>query len=194
MEISPDKLQKLATRIRGGEIKAFDELYELYSQRLYGFAFSMLKNKEDSKEIVQETFLKIWSRRAEIDTSHSLKSFLFTISHNLIIDLFRKRVKETEFQSYLKYYFSLNSSESAIMVEFQELNEEVQRLIAELPEKRQQIYKMSREDGLSHKEIASKLGLSTKTVENQINLTLRHLRAHIDSNSLLVLLFMALFS
>lgn len=66
MNSSTDIDQQLARRIKKGDVQAFDQLYERYSQRVYGFAFSMLKNREDAKEIVQETFLKIWNKHDKI--------------------------------------------------------------------------------------------------------------------------------
>jgi len=185
--------QELGKRIRKGDMKAFDLLYDQYSQRLYGFAFSMLKNKEDAKEIIQETFLKLWNKRTTIDSSYSLKSFLFSITYNITIDLLRKRAKDVDFQNQLKHYFDGEGARTDELVIFNELNENLSRLIGELPEQRRKVYMMSREEGMTHKEIATRLGISVKTVENHINLTLKYIRKKLGSNSLFVLLFIALF-
>ncbi|KOH43873.1 RNA polymerase sigma factor [Sunxiuqinia dokdonensis] len=185
--------QQLARRIKKSDVQAFDQLYERYSQRLYGFAFSMLKNKEDAKEVVQETFLKIWNKRTAIDSSRSLQAFLFSVSYNLIIDLFRNRAKDQDFLARLKAHFNEESLAADELVQLKELADEVHRLVNELPQKRRAIYLMSREEGLSHKEIAHQLGITEKTVENQITLSLKHIRARLNSGSLLSLLFLALF-
>ncbi|WP_339740772.1 RNA polymerase sigma-70 factor [uncultured Sunxiuqinia sp.] len=185
--------QQLARRIKRGDVLAFDQLYERYSQRLYGFAFSMLKNREDAKEIVQETFLKIWNKRTTIDGSHALRSFLFSVSYNLMIDLFRQRTKDQDFMARLKDHFNEESIPADELVQLKELTDEVHRLVNELPRKRRTIYLMSREEGLSHKEIAEKLGITEKTVENQITLSLKHIRSRLNSGSLLTLLFLSLF-
>ena len=184
---------ELGKRIRKGDMKAFDDLYIQYSQRLYGFAFSILKNQEDAKEIVQETFLKLWNKRSDIDSSYSLKSYLFSISYNISIDLLRKRTKDADFQTYLKNFMNADGSRTDELVIFNELNEELARLIAELPEQRKKIYLLSREEGLSHKEIADKLGIAVKTVENHMNLTLKFLRRNLGGNSIVILLFASLF-
>ena len=185
--------QDLGKRIKKGDLRAFDLLYDQYSQRLYGFAFSMLKNKEDAKEIVQDTFLKLWSKRNEIDTSYSLKSFLFSISYNITIDLIRRRSKDAEFLGHLKTYFSEEGNKTDELLIFNELTERLGKLLNELPEQRKKIYLMSREEGLGYKEIAGQLGIAVKTVENQINLALKHIRKNLGTNSFLLLLFFFLF-
>ena len=184
---------ELGKRIRKGDMKAFDLLYDQYSQRLYGFAFSMLKNKEDAKEIVQDTFLKLWNKRSEIDTSYSLKSFLFSISYNITVDLLRKRSKDAEFIQHLKTYFRDEGQKTDELVIFNELSDQLALLLNDLPEQRKRIYLMSREEGLGHREIADQLGIAVKTVENQINLALKHIRKNLGANSLLLLLFLSLY-
>jgi RNA polymerase sigma-70 factor (ECF subfamily) len=193
VDFATQKNKNIASQLRRGDVRAFDELYGLYSQRLYGFAFSMLKNKEDAKEVVQETFLKLWNKKQEINTSHSLKAFLFSIAYNITVDLFRERAKDADFLSQLKNHLSQESNKTDELLIFNELNERLSNLVAELPEQRKKIYLMSREEGLGHKEIAEKLGIAVKTVENQINLTLKYIRKNIDSNNFLFFLFVCLF-
>ncbi|WP_159517997.1 RNA polymerase sigma-70 factor [Sunxiuqinia indica] len=193
MDFATQKNKNIASQLRRGDVRAFDELYGLYSQRLYGFAFSMLKNKEDAKEVVQETFLRLWNKKQELNTSHSLKAFLFSIAYNITVDLFRERTKDADFLSQLKNHLSQESNKTDELLIFNELNDRLSNLIAELPEQRKKIYLMSREEGLGHKEIAEKMGIAVKTVENQINLTLKHIRKNIDSNSFLFFLFVCLF-
>ena len=184
----------LAGRIRKGDKKAFDLLYYKFSQQLYGFAFSMLKNHEDAREIVQETFFRIWAKRSQLNSSQSVKAFLFSISYHLTIDLIRKRLKEEQFRNYLQeQQYSTNEPSTENLAGYHELNNILQKAIDELPDQRKKIYCLSREEGLSHKEIAKKMDITVKTVENQINLALRHLRKRLNSQGLLSLLFTTLF-
>lgn len=180
-------------QLQNGDLKVFDLVYRQYSERLYGFAFSILKNHEDSKEIVQETFLKLWNKRAELRSDKSLKSYLFTISYNISIDIFRKRLNNEKYQGYLKQQFSQGEPETENLAHFNELNDEILRSVDDLPEQRRLIFKLSREQGLSHAEIAEQLGISPKTVENQINLALRTIRKNLESGGLGALLFLFLF-
>ncbi|MCA1759365.1 MAG: sigma-70 family RNA polymerase sigma factor, partial [Bacteroidales bacterium] len=103
----PDKNEKiLVAKLRNNDVEAFDFLYHQYSDKLFRFSFSMLKNEEDACEIVQETFFRIWEKRNKIDSSKSFKSFLFSVSYHLIIDQLRERLKDQEFRNSLEKYFN----------------------------------------------------------------------------------------
>lgn len=174
--------KQLVFELRNNKVKAFDAIFHKYSDKLYRFAFSLLKNDEDSKEIVQETFLRVWNNRQDIDISKSLKSYLFTISYHLIIDQLRFRLKDKKYRDFLYQYFDTNSFKINTSIDFNILNKQIEKAVEELPEKRKQIFKLSREKGYSHKEIAEKLGLSVKTVENQINRSLSHFRIRLGKD------------
>lgn len=183
--------KELALLVSKGTVEAFNALYRLYSPRLFRFAFSLLKNEEDAKEVIQDVFIIIWRKRFEIRSEQSLRSYLFKISYNVVIDKIRKRIKEKAFLSHLYQYFEV--SESSQTLEYAQLNQQLQEAVEALPPRRRLIFKLSREQNLSHKEIAEKLGISIKTIENQITLSLRQIKDQLGSNDLLVLLFINLF-
>jgi RNA polymerase sigma-70 factor (family 1) len=190
----PDKNEKvLVTKLRNNDVEAFDFLYHQYSNKLFRFAFSLLKNEEDACEIVQETFFRIWEKRNKIDSSKSFKSFLFSVSYHLIIDQLRKRLKDQEFRNSLEKHFNKQVNLQENRIDYNTLETEINKAVDELPEKRKQIYKLSREQGFSHKEIAGQLGVKPKTVENQINLALKHIKTRLGKDILPVLLFISLY-
>jgi RNA polymerase sigma-70 factor (ECF subfamily) len=178
--------------LQKGDLRAFDRLYHFYSPKLYRFAFSLLKNNEDAEGIVQEVFLILWKKRTEIDSTKSFKSYLFTISHNLIIDQLRKRLKEKEYQAYLERYFNSSTLTPEQATDYSIIKSQVDRAVEELPKKRKQIYRLSRENGLSHKEISKQLNISHKTVENQITLSLKHVRGRLGTEIPAVILYLFL--
>jgi RNA polymerase sigma-70 factor (family 1) len=183
----------LVAKLKNNEAEAFDALFHKYSNKLFRFAFSLLKNEEDACEIVQETFFKIWEKRNNIDSSKSFKSFLFSISYHLIIDQLRERLKNQEFRNSLEKYFSERANFQENRLDYSTLETEINKAVNELPEKRKQIYRLSREQGFSHKEIAGQLGVKPKTVENQINLALKHIKTRLGKDMLPVLLFISLY-
>lgn len=192
-ESKANTMNMLIRQIRQGNIQAFDQLYKQFGERLYGFAFSILKNHEDAKEIVQETFMKLWIKRERLNSSQSVKALLFSISYHITIDLLRKKLKEEKYQCYIQNYFKEDEPDTNNLAGYNELIDELQKAISRLPEQRRKIYQLSREEGLSHNEIAKKLGITVKTVENQITLALKIIRQQLDAGSLLGLLFLALF-
>lgn len=185
--------KQLVSQLIDNDVKAFDLLFYKYSDRLYRFSFSLLKNTEDAKEIVQDTFFKIWNKRNDIDSSKSFKSFLFTISYNLIIDQLRAKLKDKEYRKFIEEYFENNTTGANHLADFNILNEQISEIIESLPERRKKIFQLSREKGLTHKEISSELGISVKTVENQINLALKTVKKHLGEELMPVLLFCSLF-
>ncbi len=184
---------KLIARLQNDEVKAFDHLFQVYSRNLYRFAFSLLKNKEDAEGIVQEVFLRVWNRRAGIDSTRSFKSYLFTISYNLIIDELRLRMKEKEYIHHLEKFFATEEIIANSEADYNLLKSQIDEMVAKLPDKRKQIYKLSREEGLSYKEISEKLHISVKTVENQINLAIKFLKYSLGKDIVAVGLFVTLF-
>ena len=184
--------KELVAEIKEGNARAFDQLYEAYGHKLYLFALSILKSKEDAEEVVQNTYLKIWEKRKSIDSDHSFKSFLFTVAYNLTVDLLRERLKERKYRENIlnKAISNYNIDEA---IEFGDLLEHVQQIIKELPPRKNEIYQLSRMDHLSYIEIAEKLNISVKTVENSINFSINFIKKRLGKDSLVILLFTALF-
>ena len=176
-----------------GNVKSFDLLHEEYSERLYGFAFKLLKNKEDALDTVQESYLRIWQKRRELDADKSFKAFLFTISYNIVMDQLRKRLSDINYLEFLKKNFQLEQVISENEADFNILEKQIQSYIGELPLRRQEIYRLSREKGLSNKEIAESLNISVKTVETQISLAVKLLKSRIEDGSIPAILFFAFF-
>ena len=191
-EVKPSDKQ-LTDQIKNGQTHAFDQLFDRYSQRLYRFSKSLLKNNEDAEGIVQEVFFRIWKKRDELNEKKSFQSFLFSIAYNLIVDQFRQRVKDQKYEQFIIKRAQQNYLNPGDELEYKELKKQVGKAINELPERRKEIYKLSREEGLSYKEIANRLHIKLKTVENQINLALRHVRKQLGKKTLAIVLFLYLF-
>ena len=185
--------KQLAGQIKKGQTYAFDQLFDRYSQPLYRFSKSLLKNHEDAEEVVQEVFFRIWKKRDELNERRSFQSFLFSIAYNLIVDQFRQRVKDQKYEQFLIKQAQQNYLNPGNELEYKELKKQVNKAITELPEQRKKIYQLSREKGLSYKKIAGRLHIKPKTVENHINLALKYIRKRLRNETLAVALFLSLF-
>jgi RNA polymerase sigma-70 factor (ECF subfamily) len=184
--------REIVEELKEGLASAFDKLYEAYSHKLYVFALSILKSRDDAEEVVQNTYFKIWEKRKSIDSSHSFKSFLFTVAYNVTVDLLRERLKERKYrENILEKATSNYNLEEAI--EFGDLLDRVEQIVKELPPRKYEIYQLSRVDHLSYHEIAEKLNLSVKTVENSINFSLNFIKSRLGKDSLVILLYTSLF-
>ena len=173
---------------------AFDAIYKNYSWRLFGFVFRYVKQEADTEEIVQEVFIKIWKSRDKIDVYSSFESFLFTIAHNATVNLLKKRATE---QKYVEHVKSLQHPEQAYEltdeIHYKELQQKFQGVLNELSPRQKEIFQLSREVGLSNKEIAKKLGISVQTVKNHLVSTLSFLKSKLDNGLLISWLFISLF-
>jgi RNA polymerase sigma-70 factor (ECF subfamily) len=154
---------------------SFDDIFNLYYPRCILFATKLLGNKWDAEEAVQELFINLWLK-GKLDTINgSVKSYLFKSVFNICIDVHRKnKVKQKNEAD------GPEAKEAAIPFNNPLLEEELEKHITEainqLPEKRRQIFLMSRDEGLSYRQIAEKLALSEKTVETQISRSLKQLK------------------
>ena len=193
-EINQNSDPQLVKSLRKGDIFAFNELFNKYSQKVYNFSMQHLKNEEDVKDLVQEIFSKIWDIREKIDEKKSFNAFLFTIALNTIRDYFRKQVKNRRvIDKWLEEAESYSES-TLESIELASLEKVVGTAVEQLPPKRQMVFKLSRLEGLSNDEIAERMKIEKKTVENHLNLALRHLRVLLqEDHSFLVILFFVLF-
>jgi RNA polymerase sigma-70 factor (family 1) len=184
----------LMLEIRSGNMLAFDILYRKYSARLYKFAFSLLKTNEDAENIVQDVFLKLWLNREKVDKAASVKYFVFTIAYHSSISLIRKKLKESEFAEYLLSRQGSEQEPEMLLAEYNELDEKLNQVIASLPERQRDIYRLHMIDGLKYSEIAGRLGISENTIQNHMSRAIKTIRTKMGDYSLAALLFIYLFS
>jgi len=185
--------QKLVKTLKKGDVFAFNELFHKYSQKVYNFSIKHLENEEDVKDLVQEIFMKIWDKRKKIDANKSFNGFLFTITLNLIRNYFRKKVKDRKLINKWLEETEPYSDSTKLSIEFRSLEKVVNTIVEQLPPKRRMVFRLSRNEGLSNDDIARRMNIQKKTVENHLNLALRYLRERLQEQSFLVILFFVLF-
>ena len=171
--------KKYIIGLQKGSYSDFNKLYDLYADRLYGFAYNLTHSSEMAEEIVQEVFLKIWQMREHLSPEYSFRSFLFTIAKNKFLNDLRNRLTLLSYEEYITQLDDEkergeNSPESQF--NFNELNEQVLQSKDKLSKRQKMIFEMSKEEGLSNQEIALKLGISEQSVRNQLSSALKVLR------------------
>ena len=182
---------QLVKSLSRGNLLAFNSLFIEYSGRLYRFANGYLKSEEESEELVQEVFTRIWEKRKELKSELSFKSYLFTIAFNIIKKHFRR---EACISDYFKTRISEDLDlETTKKVTYDSLYHYVSKLVNQLPERRKEIFIKSRFEGLSIKEIADELKISHKTVENQLTDALKFMRTNLTKENLHFILWFTLF-
>lgn len=175
--------------LKKDDFSAFDALFHKYSTSLYAFALSITRDSFAAEEVTQLVFLKVWEKREQINEHLSFKSFLFSVAYHETISWLRKEKSEKTRIGEFVLISGFQSNETEQAVEFRNIEGLANQLIQEMPEKRKEIFKLSREQGFSNREIAEKLGISIKTVENQMTSALKYLREKLGKHDILGLLF-----
>jgi RNA polymerase sigma-70 factor (family 1) len=144
----------------------FNTIYDQYADSLYAFALHHLKSRTAAEDIVQDTFMKLWSCREQVFIEGNLHALIFTIAKHQIIDSFRRQLKEPHFETYTAY---CESAETEFSPEDLLLYDEFKARLADTKQKltgrEREIYELSREQQLSIAQIAEQLGLSVQTVK-----------------------------
>lgn len=185
MDISSSEERKIVEALKEGDIKAFDKVYYRYSKRLFVFSVKFLKDRQEAEDLIQKVFTVIWERRSYLNPDKSIEGYLFKIVRNEIYDLMKLRAIREYYSNYILH----ESEADADDLEKKQLIEQVFELVDDLPEKRAKIFRMSKEEGLTYKEIAEQLNISENTVDTQIRHSLNYLRKGMLKFQKIVLFF-----
>jgi RNA polymerase sigma-70 factor (ECF subfamily) len=170
--------RELLVRIRNADQRAFKQLFDLYVHKVYQFVFNYIKDRQDSEDIVQLVFQKLWVKRETINIDKSFTGFLFTIAYRSVIDHIRhvKSRKQFNIGHFMDHEEPACDSTAEYLLTHHYVESAYQDAINSLTPKRKEIFLLSRHEGLANKEIAEKLQLSIKTVENHMTAALFTLR------------------
>ncbi|PUZ23930.1 RNA polymerase sigma-70 factor [Chitinophaga costaii] len=155
---------------------AYAEIYQRFKGILFIHAYRLLREKEEAKDVVQEIFARLWTKREQLNLTVSLSSYLYAAVRNKIFDLIARKKVETEYISSLQTFISQGDMITDQLVREKELRAIIEGEIAALPPKMREVFELSRKGNLTHRQIAEKLGLSEKTVKKQVNNALKMLR------------------
>jgi RNA polymerase sigma-70 factor (family 1) len=188
----PDKIvisdSQLIDRLKLGDEGALASIYKKYWQQLYLSAYNVLKDNQACEDIIQELFIKLWNNRQNLEITISLKGYLYaSIRYEVYRQVRSGKVTADVFNT---LFDQIAASAEYDNIEYKELIAQVSLVVNTLPEKCREVYHLSREEYLSHKQIAARLNISTKTVENHLTKALRQLRTSLGSFLFLQVVFM----
>ena len=174
--------QKEIRKLAEGDARAFEVLHRTFFPKVHQFSLMLLKNAQDADDVCQIIFMKVWLRRARLLEVASLDSYLFMLSKNSILDyLSSRKMKNDDLNKILEGVDAVTPHDNLVANDTQLL---IEMVVENMPEQRQTIYRMNREQHLKNEEIASRLGIQKKTVENHLNLALKDIK-----NALFLILF-----
>jgi RNA polymerase sigma-70 factor (ECF subfamily) len=183
--------QQLIKNLQKGDLAAFDTLFYFFEPRLYAFSMKLTNSTEDSKEVVQEVFLKIWEKREWIDPTKNFGSLLFTVAKNLIYNKAKHQAYAFAYREYLSLNANPLDNSTENLLNYNELDSLILAACNQLPPVRREVFRLSRIEGLSNNEIAVKLETSTSNVKNHIYKAIIFLKRKIGVQEMLssILLF-----
>ena len=184
-----DKL--VVSKLKKGDVASFDNIFKKYNKKVFYFANSYLKDREEAEDVVQEVFMNLWSHRDQINEQYIFSKYLFKMTYNATCKKFRKYASE---KRYLEetLHNSVEDNSTKLDIEYNNLLETKDLLISKLPERQKEILLLSIEEHLSSEEISQRLNISKKTVDNYLSKARTYLRKSLGEN-MLSFLFIVLF-
>ena len=168
--------EALAQQLRQGDMGAFEEIYHRYWPRLHSFAYKRLRSREATEEIVQDVFTKLWQHRETRVIRVSLAAYLFKAAKYAVLDYLERELVRQNYREAVQHAAPAghNGTEEAVL--HNDLSLQLEAGIQRLPNQARSVFRLSRQEDLSMKEIAARLDISEKTAENHLGNALKKLR------------------
>lgn len=166
----------------------FEQIFKAHFTALHAYAYTILKDSEEAEEVVQNLFVKLWEKREALSVQSSVKAYLYRAVYNESINHLRHKKVQGAYKEQTAYIMKNETEKSDTNILTSELEERIRLALNSLPEQCRTIFQMSRFEELKYKEIADQLGISIKTVENQIGKALQRMRVHLTDYLPIVLL------
>ena len=160
-------------------MRAYQQLFDLYWDQVYGTGLRLTKTPEQAKDLAQDIFLKLWDNRTKLTGVKDFRSYLFVITRNLINDQIRTKVFHEANREFLTNYFAYSESSPQELLEQKELEEALNAAIRKLPSRLREVFNLRRLEGLSHVEIAKRLNITTISSKTYMVRALMALRKEI---------------
>jgi RNA polymerase sigma-70 factor (ECF subfamily) len=181
--------QAIVTLLAEKDETAFELVFKSHFKRLHAYAFTILRDETEAEDIVQQVFYKLWERQENLSVTGSVSAYLYRAVHNESLNYLKHQKVKTNHKLHVAYSMKNQAEHPAKKVLANELEKNIHAALGELPEQCRTIFQMSRFDELKYREIADKLGISVKTVENQMGKALRLLRLKLVDFLIFILVF-----
>lgn len=175
-------IESLVSRLIEDDENAFCEIYSIYKNKLLYFAMKFVKSREFAEDICHDTFFALWQNRHYLDVNLSFSSFLYTIARNRILYMMRKAENEKQLKENISSQAINYNEDTHDFVSINELKAILSQATDKLPRRQREVFEMSREKGMSHKEIAEVLGVSIHTVQEYVSASLKAIHQELKKN------------
>lgn len=170
------KLMELAST---GDEEAFTNLFYLYKHKLYSYTLRITESPELTQDMVQDVFLKLWKNRSQLDRVENFGAFILKMAQNQAVNAFKRMANETLILSKIQKEVNVFEAGPEENVEYKEVQHLINDVLKKLPPQQNLVFKLSREQGLKHNEIAQLLKISPYTVKNHLVVALQAIREYL---------------
>ena len=157
----------------------FEQVFKTHFRALHSYAYTIVRDESHGEEIVQQVFYKLWEKKSNINIHQSLKAYLYQSVYNESLNYLKHLKVKKKHQAYILTTSQEEETSSSKKIITKELEGKIVEVLKLLPGQCRTIFQMSRFENLKYREIASQLGLSIKTVENQMGKALKIMRTHL---------------
>jgi len=172
----------LLVRLKSGDQMAFKQIYDSYAGRIYGRLLRLSKSELLADELLQDTFVKLWEKRHQIDYELSCKAWLYKVAENELYSFYRKVARDKKLQEHIMATFTEIYAHTEEDIFLRETTDLLNRAMDKLPPQGRQVFTLCKIEGKSYEEAAVKLGISPFTVSNHLVRANKSVRAYISAN------------
>lgn len=170
--------EELVQRFQSGETRAFEEIYDRYWAKLYNLAYTQIGTREEAEDLIHNLFESLWKKRSEL-AIRNLTTYLIVSVKYLSVAYIKSQINLRKYQEYLIFQEIERTTSTEDIINFADLQKAVEKAMKTLPEKTVEVFRMSRFENKSVREIAQSLNLSEKAVEYHITKSLKVLKEHL---------------
>jgi RNA polymerase sigma-70 factor (family 1) len=183
---------ELIDLLKSGDQSAFTELYNRYWRLLYAHIYKMLRDEDESKDILQELFSGLWTKADKIPEQQNFAGYLYVSARHKVLNAIRQSKFRNDYLNSLAEFANEASEATLEYLDESDLVTAIEREIQALPPRMRQVFEMSRKENLSYKEIADRLGTSDETVKKQISKSLKVIRLNLKETGGAAILLLTL--
>lgn len=180
--------RELAAFLKGGDRAAFTEIYDRFRGLLYIYACKIVKDDDAAEDLVQEIFISLWDKRADLVLKSSFSAYLYAAVRFKFFDLVDKNKVRSDYVEAFQLFLDRGECITDNYIDEKELAMRIESEIANLPDKMREVFVLSRKENLSNKDISARLNISEKTVKNQLSNALKILRSKLGLFAFIFLL------
>lgn len=170
-------------RIANDDEQAFRQVFDHYWPQVYGTSLHLTKHPEQAKDLSQEIFIRLWENRGKLRDVKNPAAYLYILSKNLVMDHLRKRVFDPSNIDFLIQYFQVATQTPQEKLELNELKAVMEQAVGSLSGKVKDVFALSRQHGLTHEQIAARLGISVVSSKTYVVRALQHIRKYMETHA-----------